>query len=80
MNKNSIHIDEVIQMAWCDKTSFEEIQSLTGYSEPETITIMRKRLKPRSFRLWRKRVSGRIAKHREKKHAMCVGNYHEDWK
>lgn len=28
------------------------------------IRLMRRELKPRSFRLWRKRVSGRVTKHR----------------
>ncbi|MGC6404338.1 MAG: TIGR03643 family protein [Candidatus Comchoanobacterales bacterium] len=53
-------------MAWCDKTSFDTILATTGLSESEVITIMRRHLKPRSFRLWRKRVSGRIAKHEKK--------------
>jgi uncharacterized protein (TIGR03643 family) len=66
MNNNTIDINEVIQMAWCDKTSFDDIQSLTGLSEPETIAVMRGNLKPSSFRLWRKRVYGRIAKHKKK--------------
>ena len=59
-------ISEVIEMAWCDKTSFDDIQAITGLSEDETIVIMRENLKPSSFRLWRKRVSGRPAKHKNK--------------
>lgn len=66
MNKDIINISEIIEMAWCDKTSFEDIKKLTGLSEPETISIMRKNLKPSSFCLWRKRVSGRISKHKKK--------------
>lgn len=68
MHKDFININEIIQMAWCDKTSFDDIQTLTGFTESETIVVMRNNLKPSSFRLWRKRVSGRIAKHK-KKHA-----------
>ena len=52
-------------MAWSDKISFEEITIKTGLSESEVIKIMRKELKPNSFRNWRKRVSGRKAKHRK---------------
>lgn len=67
MHKEISKINEIIQMAWCDKTSFEDIQSLTGASETETNALMRRHLKPSSFRLWRTRVSGRIAKHRKKR-------------
>lgn len=56
---------EIIEMAWCDKTSFEDIYVLTGLSEADTILVMRRNLKPSSFRLWRKRVSGRISKHKK---------------
>jgi len=63
---NDINISEVIEMAWCDKTSFDDIQTHTGLSESDTIKLMRANLKPSSFRLWRKRVSGRIAKHKKK--------------
>lgn len=54
---------EVIEMAWCDRISFDHIEAITGLPEKEVIKIMRQNLKPSSFRLWRKRVSGRPAKH-----------------
>ncbi|MDC1406165.1 TIGR03643 family protein [Akkermansiaceae bacterium] len=38
----------------------------TGLSEADVIQHMRAQLKPSSFRLWRKRVSGRITKHRKR--------------
>ncbi|MFT4694508.1 MAG: hypothetical protein ACI8TE_001424 [Francisella sp.] len=56
---------EIIQMAWCDKTSFDDIKNISGLSEPQVILIMRKNLKSSSFKLWRKRVSGRISKHKK---------------
>lgn len=59
-------IDDIIGMAWCDKTAFDAIEAATGVSEPAVIAIMRTHLKPSSFRLWRKRVSGRTAKHGKK--------------
>jgi len=54
---------EIIAMAWCDDTSFDSIKAQTGLSEPEVIALMQRSIKPSSFRLWRKRASGRAAKH-----------------
>ena len=60
------NLDTVIGMAWSDKISFEEIKKKTGLKENEVISIMRKNLKKSSYVLWRKRVRGRIGKHRKK--------------
>ena len=57
-------VSRVIRLAWEDRTTFEDILKQTGLVEHEVITIMRRELKPGSFRCWRKRVSGRITKHR----------------
>ena len=38
----------------------------TGKNESDVIKIMRKNLKPSSFRLWRKRVHNTSIKHRKK--------------
>ena len=38
----------------------------TGYCESDVIKIMRRSLKPSSFRLWRKRVHEKSIKHRKK--------------
>lgn len=59
-------VSEIIEMAWCDKTSFDDIRDITDLGEKDVIELMRQNLKPSSFRLWRKRVSGRTAKHRQK--------------
>ncbi|RCX04929.1 TIGR03643 family protein [Schleiferia thermophila] len=56
-------LDRVIEMAWEDRTPFEAIKAQFNLSEPEVIDLMRRNLKPSSFRLWRKRVSGRSTKH-----------------
>jgi len=56
---------DVIGMAWADRISFEEIKKKTGLSENEVIRIMRTNLKRKSYLLWRKRVRGRITKHRK---------------
>ena len=57
--------DDIIGMAWADRISFEEIKKKTGLTEKEVIKIMRKNLKRKSYLLWRKRVRGRITKHRK---------------
>lgn len=63
MQKNNASISEIIDMAWCDKTSFDAIEAITGLNEKAVIRLMRQNLKPRSFRIWRQRVSGRSQKH-----------------
>lgn len=56
-------LDRIIEMAWEDRTPFDAITFQFGLSEQETIEIMRKEMKPSSFRMWRKRVQGRATKH-----------------
>ena len=62
----SENYDKIIQLAWHDKTSFDEIKRKFNISEDGVIKIMRSNLKPYSFKLWRKRVSGRRSKHQKK--------------
>ena len=57
--------NQIIRMAWEDRTTFDEIREKTGFAEADVIKLMRAELKPSSFRMWRKRVSGRITKHRK---------------
>ena len=64
--KRSISMDSIIQMAWADRCSFEQIRERTGLSESSVIKVMRRELKPGSFRRWRARVSGRVTKHRKR--------------
>ena len=52
-------------MAWQDRISYDEIKNKTGLSEKEVIKLMRKNLKRGSYILWRKRVKGKITKHRK---------------
>tara|TARA_B100000965_G_scaffold126535_1_gene105260 strand:+ start:1259 stop:1552 length:294 start_codon:yes stop_codon:yes gene_type:complete len=56
----------VLWAAWADRITFEEIKKKTGKSESEVIKIMRKSLKPSSFKLWRKRVKNQSIKHQKK--------------
>ena len=60
---DTIAIDRVIEMAWEDRTTFEAIQFQFGLKEQEVIDLMRKEMKPRSFKMWRARVQGRKTKH-----------------
>ncbi|SFB79400.1 TIGR03643 family protein [Marinospirillum celere] len=53
----------IIEMAWEDRTPFEAIKEQFGLNEKEVRVFMRQSLKPGSFKLWRKRVSGRATKH-----------------
>lgn len=57
-------ISFAIQMAWEDRTSFETIQERLGLSEADVVRLMRKELKPTSFKMWRIRMRGRVTKHR----------------
>lgn len=64
---NGTDIDRIIQMAWEDRTTFDAIYQNFGLRESDVIQIMRKSLKPSSFKLWRKRVTGRKTKHLKKR-------------
>ena len=56
-------IDRIIEMAWEDRTTFDAIKFQFGLKEQEVIQLMRLEMKPKSFKLWRKRVQGRKTKH-----------------
>ena len=58
--------DWIIWAAWADRITFEEIEKKTGKTEGEVIKIMRRSIKPVSFRLWRKRVNQKSIKHKKK--------------
>ena len=60
------NLDWIIWAAWADRITFEEIRDKTGKTESDVIKLMRKNLKPSSFRLWRKRVHNTSIKHRKK--------------
>jgi len=66
---------EVIAIAWSDEVSFDAIYAQTGLRESDVISAMRKYLKPSSFRMWRKRVTGRKSKHQKRQlHARQTNN------
>ena len=72
-----IDIDRVIEMCWEDRTPFEAIEHQFGLKEDEAIKIMRRNLKPKSFKVWRKRVSGRKTKHMELKESNRFKSTHK---
>ena len=66
---NTRDLDRIIQMAWEDRTPFEAIKYQFSISESAVIKLMRRELKEKSFKLWRKRVqSGNGQKHLKKRH------------
>jgi len=56
-------LSRIVEMAWEDRTPFEAIEFNFGLNESAVINLMRQQVKPRSFRLWRKRVTSRKTKH-----------------
>ncbi len=60
-------VDRVIEMAWEDRTPFEAIETQYGLSEKQIVALMRREMKESSFRMWRRRVTGRKTKHLHKR-------------
>jgi uncharacterized protein (TIGR03643 family) len=56
-------VSRIIEMAWEDRTAFEAIERAYGLNESAVVALMRRTLKPSSFRMWRKRMAGRTTKH-----------------
>jgi len=66
-NLTEIDLDRVIEMAWEDRTPFEAILFQFGLAEKDVIKVMRTELRPKSFRLWRKRVNEGVSQKHLKK-------------
>lgn len=66
--------DRIIQMAWEDRTTFDAIREQFHLEPGQVIKLMRKELKPSSFRLWRQRTTGRSTKHLAKR-SFAVGRF-----
>ncbi len=62
-----IDVDRIIEMAWEDRTPFDAIEIQFGIPEKEVIKLMRREMKPSSWRMWRERVQGRATKHTQKR-------------
>ena len=63
-NLSESEISHIIELAWRDEVSFDDIYHQTGLPEKEVIKLMRGQMKASSFRMWRKRVTGRKSKHK----------------
>ena len=64
---NETEINRIIEMAWEDRTPFDAILNQFGLKEQEVIALMRRVMKPNSWRMWRARVQGRATKHLAKR-------------
>ncbi|MCC5957332.1 MAG: DUF2805 domain-containing protein [Natronohydrobacter sp.] len=49
-------VSEIVEMALSDKASFHDIRTLHGLGADEVKSLMRRSLKPGSYRAWRRRV------------------------
>ena len=74
---DNIDLDRIIEMCWEDRTPFEAIEYQFGLKEEDAIKIMRSNLKPKSFKVWRKRVSGRNTKHMSLNHSTRFKSTHK---
>ena len=63
MTLSDAQVSRIVEMAWEDRTPFEAIEAQFGLNESAVVTLMRKHMKPSSFRMWRKRMAGRATKH-----------------
>lgn len=62
-NFSDREMDRVIEMAWEDRTPFDAVFAQFGLPEKGVIELMRRNMKPSSFRMWRERVQDRGTKH-----------------
>ncbi len=76
-NLNLETIDRILEMAWEDRTPFEAIALQFGLQEPQVIELMRQQMQESSFKMWRKRVSGRKTKH-FKRRGFTSGRFRSD--
>ncbi len=56
-------VSRIVEMAWEDRTTFEAIEVQFGLNESAVVSLMRLHMSPSSFRMWRKRMAGRVTKH-----------------
>lgn len=68
-------LDRIIEMAWEDRTPFEAIKFQFDVAEKEVIKIMRKNLKLKSFKLWRKRVNSGVSQKHLKKRSSDIKRF-----
>ena len=74
-NKTDRDVNRIIEMAWEDRTPFEAIEFQFGVSESEVIKIMRRELKEKSFKRWRKRVNSGVSQKHLKKRSEDISRF-----
>jgi len=52
-NLSTSDISRIVEMAWEDRTPFEVIEIQFGLKENDVRKIMRREMKPSSFKMWR---------------------------
>jgi uncharacterized protein (TIGR03643 family) len=62
-----MEIDRIIEMAWEDRTPFDAITYQFGLKESKVRELMKRRLRFKSYRAWRKRVEACNTKHSKKR-------------
>ena len=65
--KKKNDVDRIIEMAWEDRTPFDAIETQFGLNEQAVKELMRSNLKHSAYKNWRKRVTGRVTKHKAKR-------------
>jgi uncharacterized protein (TIGR03643 family) len=60
---NTEDTSRIIEMAWEDRTPLEAIERLFNINANQLVQFMCSELKSGSFKVWRKRMSGRQTKH-----------------
>ena len=63
----AIQMDQIIEMAWEDRTPFEAIKFQFDLNEADVKVLMKNQLKFSSYKLWRKRVENCKTKHLAKR-------------
>lgn len=69
MKKISLNLEEknrLIEMAWKDRITFDEIKNELDLTENQVKNLMRELISPKGYKRWRKRVQGRVTKHKKK--------------
>ena len=67
--------DRIIEMAWEDRTPFSAIEYQFGFTEADTIQLMRRTLKEKSFKMWRKRVNRGVSSKHLMKRSDAIGRF-----
>lgn len=75
MSLSNQDIDRIIEMAWEDRTPFSAIAFQFGLTEKEVIQLMRNKLKPTTFKRWRKRVNSGVSKKHLKKRSAEIKRF-----